>query len=125
MPLINRKYSTFKRPKQKIKYPWQRNDSRYYNTPTWKKLRYYYLMNHPLCEMHLQHNKIVPASCVHHKHIFMSGNTDEDKWALFTNENNLCAVCDECHKEFHRQLKSQNKVYLPSIVPTDIKDNEN
>lgn len=88
----------------------QRNinqSAKYYNSRTWKYLRNAYIKQHPLCEMCLQNGIVTPAEHVHHKNEFMRGNTDRERWTLFTDETNLQALCKNCHIEIHKQLKTK------------------
>jgi len=102
MPTINRKPISHK----EVPYKHYNNTSgTYYNTKQWKNLRNYYIRRHPLCEVCLEHDIITPANEVHHKVPFMSGTTDEDKYSLLVDEDNLLSVCYSCHDKIHRELK--------------------
>jgi len=69
-----------------------------YNTNTWRKLRINYLINHPICE---QCNKEL-AIDVHHKTEISTASTEEQMKAIGFNENNLMALCKDCHKAKHK-----------------------
>ena len=75
----------------------------YYNTKSWKTLRKEYLSLHPLCEECLKNNIIKPAVHIHHKREFLKGVTDEERWSLLLDPNNLQALCYECHKSKHKK----------------------
>ena len=93
--------------------------NKYYSNKYWHELRKWKITKDPLCEMHLKYNMIVPATSIHHLRPFSTGITEEAKWNLLLNPNNLCSCCESCHDEFHRQLKIQNKDYIKEITPVD------
>lgn len=68
-----------------------------YNTESWRRLRINYLMLHPVCE---QCNNAL-ATDVHHKIEISKGKTDSEKRQLGFDENNLMALCKDCHKAKH------------------------
>ena len=45
---------------------------------------------------------IKAAEHVHHVIPFMSGSTDEERWNLLTDVNNLQSLCLNCHHDKHR-----------------------
>ena len=61
-----------------------RTDSTLYNTKQWKKLRNYYIMNHPLCENCSKYGLVVPSTCVHHKKPFMLGLSEDEQRKLLS-----------------------------------------
>lgn len=97
------------RPKKKVRiqqpYKHERKSAPYYNTKQWVNLRDWYIKRNPLCECCLEQGKVTPATEVHHVQPFLQGITDEERWALLTDEDNLMSVCNKCHKELHNQLK--------------------
>lgn len=102
MPTINR---------NKIRYrelPYKHiNDvsGKYYNTKQWKNLRNYYIRRNPLCEICLSKGIVKPANEVHHRTPYLRGKTDEERWQLLLDEDNLQSLCYECHDEVHRKMK--------------------
>lgn len=80
-----------------------RTDSTLYNTKQWKKLRNYYIMNHPLCENCSKYGLVTPATQVHHKRIINSGKTLDEQKKLLLDENNLMALCTSCHQLLHKE----------------------
>ena len=42
------------------------------------------------------------AEEVHHKRPFLSGQTEDERWQLLLNPNNLMSLCAECHDDLHR-----------------------
>lgn len=79
--------------------------SKYYGDKRWKKLRNWYITNHPLCESCLFNGRSVPAEHVHHKIPFATGETMEDRFRLLLDPSNLESVCQECHQKIHNELK--------------------
>ena len=75
---------------------------RFYNTPQWKELTQWYKKKNPLCEMCLQKGKTTPVEAVHHiDSPFREGLTEEEKWGLMLDIDNLMSVCVDCHLEIH------------------------
>lgn len=101
MPTINR---TPIRPKR-IKYQHENQSAEYYNSKAWKKLRHSYIIDHPLCECCLKKGKVTTATEIHHCTPFLTGKSDEQRWTLLLNTDNLMSVCSQCHDELHRELK--------------------
>lgn len=62
-----------------------------YNSSRWKKLRIQFLANHPLCE-ECKRNGVITASEVVDHTIPHRGKKE-----LFWDEDNLQALCKECH----------------------------
>ena len=91
-------------PKNKIKqkhtpYIHENNVShKFYDTTLWLNLRRRYLHEHPFCE---KCEKVLATDC-HHRIPFLTGVTDDEKWKLFLDEDNLMALCDRCHHDLHR-----------------------
>ena len=73
-----------------------------YNTTIWKKLRAAKLLESPLCEMCLKHNKITSATDVHHIDSFMN-YTDTRRLSKAYDARNLMSLCKECHQKEHNQ----------------------
>ena len=100
MPTINRNRISHK----ELPYKHENNVSgKYYNTKQWKNLRNYYIRRNPLCEICLSKGIVRPAEEVHHRHPFLLGGTDEERWQLLTDEDNLQSLCKKCHDEVHRK----------------------
>lgn len=78
----------------------------FYQDRRWKKLRDWYMVNHPLCEECLFEGRSVPAEHVHHKVPFSTGNTTDDKFALLLDPDNLQSLCVRHHQEIHKLLNS-------------------
>ena len=101
MPTINLN----KIQEKQTKYKHNNVSAQYYNTKAWHNLRNYYIKRHPICEECLKHGKVTPAEEVHHIKEFLSGRTDEERYKLLTDEDNLMSVCRRCHKMIHSRRK--------------------
>lgn len=66
-----------------------------YNSSQWRKLRLRYIQEHPMCE-NCDHK---PAVDIHHIKSFIVNG--EINWELLLNENNLQALCKDCHGNHH------------------------
>lgn len=91
-----------KRKINKIHYSKSKNviHNTIYNTDRWKKLRINYLMLQPVCEK----CNYSLATDVHHKiEISSAGDNIESIKRIGFDENNLMAVCHNCHKEIHNK----------------------
>lgn len=114
MPQINRKQI---KPK-KVKYKNEARDknSEFYGSLAWKRLRDTYISLHPLCECCLAHERIEPATEVHHVVPFMRGDTEEEQWKLFLDEHNLMALCRQCHIGLHIKDRDYNLNSLDNLT---------
>lgn len=93
--------ATINKPKKKTRYKINNKAKdiydNVYNTTTWRNLRYYHLLQHPLCERCMKDLAIE----VHHiKHI-SEGNSIEEYQKIGFDDTNLMSVCAECHKVLH------------------------
>lgn len=82
---------------------------KYYGDKRWKLLRNWYIQLHPLCEECLFNGRSVPAEHVHHRIPFGSGTTEEERFRLLLDINNLESVCQECHQKIHNELKHKDQ----------------
>ena len=89
-----------------------------YNTGTWRKLRLWWLSEHPLCARCLNVGKFVSAIDVHHIIEIDKGATLMEKRTLGFDAENLESLCKDCHKEEHKKRR-QNK------YSNDINNNRN
>lgn len=80
----------------------------FYQNRRYKKLRSWYMTNHPLCEMCMFNGRSVPATECHHRTPISTGVTMEDKMNLLLDEKNLCALCSSCHDKIHASLKNRS-----------------
>jgi 5-methylcytosine-specific restriction protein A len=91
---------------KKIEYP--KNDinsetQRIYNSKMWKRLRLYYLKEHPLCENCLKTGKLTSAKEIHHIIEINKGADLDQKLDIALNINNLMSLCVECHHQIHNE----------------------
>ena len=112
MPTINR---TPIREKD-AEYKHEENSSLFYNSKAWRTLRRFYYDRHPLCEECLKHNVITPAEEIHHKRPFLTGKTDEERWSLLLDENNLYSLCRVCHDKLHLKAKRYKLTYIDELT---------
>lgn len=89
-PVKQRKYNTL---------------NKYYKSKEWKKLRDEYISQHMLCEECLANDIITPATDCHHVIPFSTGRTDEERWQLLLDWNNLKSLCKKCHIRIHELSK--------------------
>jgi len=77
-----------------------------YNTPRWKKLRNWYIRNHPLCEDCLEKNpqQTKVTQEIHHKIPWVNGSTPAEQESLAYDPDNLRALCIDCHKDKHSKF---------------------
>lgn len=118
MPTINLEPIKPKR----VEYQHEDNSSRFYNNLSWKRLRNYYYTRHPICEECIKHGKVNPTEEIHHKIPFLIGNTEEERWRLFLDENNLMSLCSSCHDKLHLKGKRYKMNVLDNL--TDKEYNE-
>lgn len=96
-----------------------RTDSTLYNTKQWKRLRNWYIRQHPLCEIHLKHGISKPAQEVHHKQFITSGKTEEEQRLLCFDENNLMSLCTVCHHGLHNLADLRHTKYIDDYTPPE------
>ena len=72
----------------------------------WQQVRLRYLKQHPLCEDCLTKGKVVHATLVHHIKPILEGGAR-------LNENNLKALCNDCHENIHGEdrWRRKNDIY--------------
>ncbi len=114
MPTINKLHKV-----REKKVPYKHDGKKgaiFYNTKQWHNLRNRYIKEHPFCELCEQRGIVRLAEEVHHKEEFLKGITDEEKWQLLLDEDNLMSLCSDCHHEIHndnRKDKKNSKEYPP------------
>lgn len=72
-------------------------DEDFYSSIKWNKLRDSYIDHHPLCELCLSEGKEIPCKDVHHIKPMSKGGEP------FL-EDNLIALCNNCHASIHAEL---------------------
>lgn len=83
--------------------PYKRDNkwAQFYGSKSWSNLRQSKLQSQPLCECCLYHDKITPATQVHHIDRFSNASNEVEMWQKFLSEDNLMSVCAACHKRIH------------------------
>ena len=97
----------------------QKDKAAVYNSKEWKELRALKLRTNPLCERcqemgikaGVPGGYIRAAHCVHHIVPIETATNMEDmrRLALHCGLDGLMSLCDQCHSEIHRQMKSYTK----------------
>lgn len=83
--------------------------AKYYNDRRWGLLRNWYIRNNPLCEECLLKGISRAAEHVHHKKEFLKGKTEEERYELLLDPDNLESVCKECHQEIHEKRHKEEQ----------------
>ena len=112
---------TIQKAKKHKPIPYKRDNTfaQYYNSNKWITLRNCYVHEHPLCENCLRQGIIRPSEEVHHKQ-FLSTRRG-DAWDLLLDEDNLIALCKECHHAFHNYANSHGLNYIDQLNTKHIK----
>ena len=82
--------------------------NKYYGDKRWKALRKWQIEHHPICYDCALEGRSVPATEVHHVRPFATGKTQEEKWALLLDPNNIVSLCSSCHDKRHAILNHTN-----------------
>lgn len=77
-----------------------------YQDKRWLKLRNHKRRVSPLCERCEEMGRVTPMKEVHHKTPFQRGRTKDEIEELAFDWDNLESVCNECHKERHKELEA-------------------
>ena len=91
---------------KKLNYPkneFNNDIQKLYNSKMWKRLRLWYLKNHPLCEECLKIDMLTPAAEVHHKKEISSGKDIDEMLEILLDEKILESVCIFHHHLIHNQ----------------------
>mgnify|MGYP002508665932 CR=1 FL=1 len=112
MPAINRKQV---KPKQ-VEYKHDDKSAEYYNSSAWHSLRLDYYSKNPLCECCMAHDVVKSAEHVHHRKPFLRGITDDERWQLLLEPNNLISVCSSCHTKLHTKMKRYGLVMCDELT---------
>ena len=104
---------------KKVNYKRENKSTEFYNSMAWTRLRNTYLSLHPICECCLEHERVTPATDIHHRRPFLNGETKEERWNLFLDEKNLMALCEKCHYALHFKDKQYGLSSLDSLTETE------
>lgn len=119
--LTNRTYRTKKEKNgnKDLGYVKSKDWASFYNSHKWKTLRQWYMNEHPLCENCLKYSLSTEATDCHHIKPFRLGKSKDDKWDLFTDPNNLMALCQSCHQRIHNKINELHQV-VTQVTPEKI-----
>lgn len=87
-----------------------------YNTTKWRRLRKARLIEHPLCEVHLQFDEVVPATEIHHIVEISQAGSKLEAMDIAFNSNNLMSLCRECHQRYHAIIHSKHSISKEDLV---------
>lgn len=101
----SRRKSLFEKSSRNSRYRMEGTHSgdvhRFYNSPAWKNTRMTYLMSHPVDELMLLERKTLEADQVHHLVKFHEQTTEELRWMLLTDPDNLISLNRLTHESVH------------------------
>ena len=94
------------------------HSNKYYGSKYWHILRSQYYTSHPICEVCLKLGRIKSADSIHHLTPFSYGETEDEKWKLLLDVDNLVSVCTPHHQLFHELLRTQkrSRVEIDEVV---------
>lgn len=105
MPTINKKKNNHPSSSNYAKI--QLRKKLYQNT-TYRRIRDWYMMEHPLCEECLKEDKLTPSCDCHHKMSpFVDGLSYEERIRRLCDENNFLSLCRQHHEEAHGNVKKE------------------
>lgn len=77
-----------------------------YNDTKYRKIRDWYMMEHPLCEECLKEGKVTPSTQCHHiKSPFAAGLSEFESYIRLRDNGNLKALCVYHHECEHGNVK--------------------
>lgn len=82
--------------------------NKYYGSKEWHDLRAKYYSEHCLCEACERLGYVKEANEIHHIKPFSKGNTEEEKYKLLLDYNNLCSLCKRHHDIAHEYMSRYN-----------------
>ena len=82
--------------------------SHYYGDRRYKKLRDWFIQEHPICADCAIEGRSVPAEEVHHKIPFSFFTEEKDRIVALLDPDNLISLCKECHMKRHKSLSRPN-----------------
>lgn len=116
MPTLKQRTYRQKREKKELSFRKSKDFESFYNSRAWKNLRKWYMTEHMLCENCLKYGISTPATDCHHKIPFRLGKSQQDKWDLFLDPDDLEALCQSCHYLKHKQINNTG-IIPESVVP--------
>lgn len=106
MPYLSHRKISVRSDKHEVQDRRNNKWNRFYQNPRWKKLRSWYMSLNPLCVDCLFEGRSVPATELHHRKPFSTGKTDEEKFELLLDPDNLDPLCSYHHDLRHKLLNS-------------------
>ena len=91
------------------------NRTSMYNSTSWKHTRNTFIQFHPVCELCLLRGITKPAEQIHHAIKFHEQWTNDLRWKLLTDTDNLMALCTDHHNYIHKNqelLDDNQKAYI-------------
>ena len=104
-----------KGPNIKKKVKSLKQEVNYYNVPRWEKLREFYIVKHPVCEICEEDGWSIMAQEVHHILPIKAVSDPEEQRKRAYDEGNLLSVCKVCHRWLHELLKKDSRSYFKKI----------
>lgn len=100
-----------KKPERKRKKNSKRSNqsTKYYSDHRWKELRAWYYRNFPLCEECLKNGISTPTEEIHHIRKILDGQTEEERYELLLDPNNLMSLCSFHHHQIHNKMRAEEK----------------
>lgn len=89
----------------------QTHKQKFYGSPAWRSLRLHKLQKNPVDQLQLLDNQVVAADQVHHIIKWDAQTSDELKWKLLLDEDNLLSLSEEMHLNLH---------YKPQVISEEI-----
>jgi len=99
MPTINKKANNIQQPK--YVHESKAASLKYYNSIGWRKLRQSIMSTYPLCVECASKGISRQATDLHHRIPFLTGKTDDERWQLLLDPDNVVPLCEPCHYNIH------------------------
>jgi len=97
-----------KRKDNRPKTPEKQERLKYYLSTTWRRLRQQKVKDSPLCERCLAQGRVEPMRDVHHLVKWYQFKTEEARYRMFTEWDNLYSVCKSCHWELDNEGEAES-----------------
>ena len=88
---------------------------KFYSSMPWKNARRAYISQHPVCELSLLENQVKPAQHVHHIIKWFEQDTEDIKWMLMLDPDNMLAIDNKVHQYIHyapNKLTQKQRDYI-------------
>ncbi len=74
---------------------------KFYNSSAWRNARNSYIKEHPVCELSLLEHQVKSAENVHHLIKWFEQPSDELRWKLFLDTDNMISLTAYAHQSIH------------------------